>query len=385
MEMSLRVLHVIPAFSPLTETFLYDLVSEVASRTEAMVVTQRRVDAESRPFEPVHVIASGGGRFGAVRDRLVRWFARDAPPAGWIGLRRALCEVVRAFGPDVVHAHFGDQGVFAAPVAGTLGIPLVTSFYGYDASELPRDPRWRRWYRPLAAGRNRAVVLSHAMRRELASVCLAEERTIVVGTGKRLSEYPYRPPRASPARFLSVGRLVEKKGHADAIEAFGRVAADCADLSLDIVGDGPLSAALQARIDALRLRDRVRLLGPRDHGQTKELMRTADAFILCSRTASSGDREGVPTVLMEAQALGLPCVTTWHAGIPEVIPAANHGLLAPEGDVVAITAAIRRVRATPLADLAAWSARGAEHVREHYDLARQAERLLDVYRAAAHS
>ena len=382
--MSLRVLHVVQAFSPLTETFLYDLVRETALRGDALVVTQRRVHAASRPFDPVRVIARSAGRVAALRDRILWSLRRDgAPDPQWIGLRRALARVARAYRPDVVHAHFGDQGVLAAPVARTLGVPLLTSFYGYDASQLPRDPRWRRSFRALVAGPNRALVLSRAMMNALASAGLARDRIFVLCTGKRLSDYPFRARDRSPARFVTVGRLVEKKGHLDAVEAFARLVADGSDVSLDIVGQGPMERDIKARIEALQLQGRVRLLGALDHGETARLMSEADAFVLCSRTAANGDQEGVPTVLMEAQALGLPCVSTRHAGIPEVIPEDNHGLLAREGDVAGIAAALRHLKAMSPVEIRATCERGLQHVQAHHDVGRQGSRLADLYHAAA--
>lgn len=381
----MRVLHVVWAFSPLTETFIYDSVIEASRRVDdTLVVAHRRENERDRPFERVRLLPDAP-RWSA-RDlwNKARWLVTLCPDPDitFASKRRALRGMVADFHPDVIHAHFGPQGVLAAGAVRGLGVPVLTSFYGYDVSESLRSPRWRRWYRDLWSGANSVLVLSNAMRAAVQEVGCPRDRVAVVPFGKRLSEYPFRLRASAPRRFVSVGRLVEKKGHLDAIQAIAANRARGVEASLTIIGEGELEGALRDHVARARLEDCVRLVGALPHRETVRHMSEADAFILCSRTGSTGDQEGVPTVLMEAQALGLPCVTTWHAGIPEVIPEANHSLLAPEGDVAAIAAIIRRLVDAPAPEIEGISRRGAEHIRENYELARVTERLLAAYRSA---
>ncbi len=380
----MRVLHLAWTFSPLTETFVYDLVRETSRRAEAMVVTRRRVNAEARPFDRVEVVGPRGGVPGKLVDWARSLLSRDPVlVVSWVAVRRGLDRAVRTFRPDVIHAQFGDMGVLAAPVARAHGVPLVTTFHGHDASRELRDRRRRGWFRALTAGRNRVVAVASPLRTALVEAGLDPARIAVVHNGKDLARYPFRARERPPRRFVTAGRLVEKKGHGDAIAALARLAAEGCPLELEVIGDGPLAPALKAQAAALGLKDRVRFLGPLDHAAARARMEQSDAFLLCSRTASCGDREGLPMVLLEAQALGLPCVSTTHSGIPEGIPAENHALLAPEGDVDAIAAALRRLRQATPDELRAISLRGLAHVRAHHDLERQTARLLALYRAAA--
>lgn len=380
----MRVLHLAWTFSPLTETFVHDLVLETSKRAEVLVVTRRRVNAGARPFDRVEVVGPRGGVPGKLGDWVRSLLSPDPVlVVSWVAARRGLDRAVRTFRPDVIHAQFGDMGVLAAPVARAHGIPLVTTFHGHDASRELRDARRRRWFRALTAGRNRVVAVASPLLRALAEAGLDPAKMSVIHNGKDLSCYPFRARDRRPARLVTAGRLVEKKGHADAIAALARVVAEGHPLELEIVGDGPLAPALKAQVAALGLEGRVRFLGPLDHAATRARMERSDALLLCSRTASCGDREGLPMVLLEAQALGLPCVSTTHSGIPEGIPAENHWLLAPEGDVGGIAAVLRRLREATAEELRAVSLRGLAHVRAHHALERQTARLLELYRAAA--
>jgi colanic acid/amylovoran biosynthesis glycosyltransferase len=123
----------------------------------------------------------------------------------------------------------------------------------------------------------------------------------------------------------------------------------------------------------------VSLLGARPTAEVLELMTRADAFLLTSKTSRDGDQEGTPTALIEAQSLGLPCISTFHAGIPEVIPADNHFLLAQEGDISAIAQSISRLIKIEPAELARVCETAKAHVFRFHDLERETRKLLGLY------
>jgi glycosyltransferase involved in cell wall biosynthesis len=198
--------------------------------------------------------------------------------------------------------------------------------------------------------------------------------------GKKLEDYPYRSPeRDDPIkRWLTIGRMTAKKGHPDSIAAFHRVAARHPESTLRIIGDGPLYGQVKEYIQQNRLEERVHLLGEMPHDQVKHELTVADAFILCSKTAPNGDREGVPTVLMEAQAIGLPCVSTWHSGIPEVIPEKNQWLLAEEGNVTEIANRMERLMKISGDQLRRVVRRGRLKIETDFNLTKEAEKARDL-------
>jgi len=150
---------------------------------------------------------------------------------------------------------------------------------------------------------------------------------------------------SEPVRILSVGRLVAKKGTDDLLAALAQVR----DLSwrLTHIGGGPLAADLRAQAQALGIADRIEWLGAQPQDVVLAQYRAADLFVLASRIADDGDRDGLPNVLMEAQSQALPCLSTAVSAIPELILADETGLLVPPADPAALAAALRRLITDP--------------------------------------
>jgi len=151
---------------------------------------------------------------------------------------------------------------------------------------------------------------------------------------------PADPPgwegATGPPRIVSVGRLVAKKGFGDLLAACRLLADRGLPFRLDVYGDGPLRAALAAEVERLGLAGQVRLEGARARRELAAALREADVFALTPLVTADGDRDGIPNVLLEAMACGLPVVTTAVGGIPEVVLDDVNGLLAPAGDPGAV-------------------------------------------------
>jgi glycosyltransferase involved in cell wall biosynthesis len=181
----------------------------------------------------------------------------------------------------------------------------------------------------------------------------------------------------APPLLVSAGRLVDKKGFGDLLEACGRVKQAGVGFRLVLYGDGPLAGELAATVDRLGLAGEVTLAGPCTRAELAAALRRADAFALTPFVAADGDRDGIPNVLLEAMASGLPLVTTSAGGIPEAVSHGVEGLVAAPRDVDAIAAHL----AALLCDPAARARLGAAARRaavERFDRLAEVERLAGL-------
>jgi colanic acid/amylovoran biosynthesis glycosyltransferase len=179
--------------------------------------------------------------------------------------------------------------------------------------------------------------------------------------------------------ILAVGRLVEKKGLDDALEALSLLARRGVSFTYRVIGDGPLLGELQAQVRRLHLEDQVEFAGAMPRPEVFREMGRCDVFFLPSREASSGDREGTPTVLIEAGALGIPCVATFHAGTPEIILDGKTGLLAAERDHERLADHLQSLAGDPALRQRLGDAARA-HIDTEFELASQCARLETIYR-----
>ncbi|MFC6688181.1 glycosyltransferase [Jhaorihella thermophila] len=176
------------------------------------------------------------------------------------------------------------------------------------------------------------------------------ERVDLIYHGLDLNRFPDPPERApratdAPLHLLSVGRLVEKKGFDRLISALARLP-DRLDWRWTHIGGGELKRELTTQARALGIADRIEWRGACDQPEVIAAMRAADLFVLPSRIASDGDRDGLPNVLMEAASQRLPIVSTRVAAIPEFIEDGRHGLLT-DGTPQALADAIVSLAADP--------------------------------------
>jgi glycosyltransferase involved in cell wall biosynthesis len=248
---------------------------------------------------------------------------------------------LRAVGPTLIHANFGTDGLLVLPLARAMGLPLITSLRGYDVTRsdrvLLRSGRFS-WMR-YAVGKKRLqtegalfLAVSDALRDQAIARGYPEARTITHYNGVDLDRFQQDATPTEPDLIIHVGRLVEKKGTRILIEAMRHLAG----ARLVIIGDGPLRPGLTRQ--AQEFGDRVRFLGSLSPEEVTKWMRRASVLAAPSVTAADGDAEGLPNVVVEAAAAGLPAVGTTHSGIPEAVEDGTTGFLVPERNVEALAA-----------------------------------------------
>lgn len=287
--------------------------------------------------------AAGQLRGRARREIAARRGEKDAQrlfEAVWLAPR------LRERGVRHVHAHFGGMAARTAWWLRRL-FGFTYSFTGHAndifcATDFPVSNA-----ELVAQARFVVTETDHARRWMEEQYPTARGRLHRVFNGIALDGFPPRAPASGVTRILSVGRSVEKKGFGDLIEACRLLRARGVALICEIVGGGPLEAALHAQIQAAQLGGQVRLLGPRPQAEVRRLLAQAHVFVLACVVEAGGGSDNLPTVLMEAMVAGVPVVSTRVAGVPEMIADGEDGLLVPPHDPSALADAVAKIAGDP--------------------------------------
>lgn len=171
----------------------------------------------------------------------------------------------------------------------------------------------------------------------------AADRVVHINNGLPLEEFPFKAPLDREPLILAVGRLVEKKGFAELIQACGLLKSRGRQFRCEIAGGGVLNAELRQLIEQLDLSGQVVMLGPQPQGEIRRKLHQAAILAAPCVVAADQDRDGLPTILLEAMAMGTPCISTDVTGIPEVLHDGKTGLFAAQGDVQGLADACEKL------------------------------------------
>jgi glycosyltransferase involved in cell wall biosynthesis len=279
-----------------------------------------------------------------------------------------------ARGATHLHAHFGTNPAAVAMFARLLGGPPYSfTAHGPEEFDQPQSLSLGEKVRHAAF----AIAISSFGRSQLFRWCRSSDwnKIHVVRCGLD-ADFLTTPPTPVPnnIRLVCVGRLCEQKGQLLLIDAAVQLAKHAPGFELVLVGDGPRRAVLEQRIASHGLQDIVRITGWLSNAGVRREVQAARALVLPSFA------EGLPVVLMEALALGRPVVTTFVAGIPELVRDGVNGWLIPAGDVDALAAAMFAVLSTPADKLTSMGSAGAAAVQKLHDVRREVAHLAELFR-----
>ncbi|MEM1108167.1 MAG: glycosyltransferase family 4 protein [Planctomycetota bacterium] len=367
-----KVLHFYNVFGAATERTMLEVPMALAGRGHELTFAAETragdsVSVEQRllEIERIHVESTDDidGQMQAIAE---------APPA-----------IDESF--ELVHGHFGPRCLHAARYL-HRGVPVVISTYGYDVSRLLRDPCWGERYRWMGQHGAVLVALSDAMADTLRRVGVPSGQVEMIPLGIELLRWVYRPPEEI-GPFLFVGRFVDKKAPEVVIAAVARLRQRGVEAKLRLIGGGDeaYENRLRQLTDELGIEDAVEFVGYVDYEALPETMRQARAVVVPSRVAADGDSEGCPMVLMQAQAVGTPVITTRHAGNPEALPPAPGAqrFVVPENEVEALASAMQKMLEITYEERRQLQAAGRAWVEEHFDIERTVDRYDALYRRLA--
>ncbi len=283
---------------------------------------------------------------------------------------------------DIVHCHYGmlgDIGVLLRDLGARTG-PVLTTFHGFDITTHLQS-HGNDCYRNLFKKGDRFLPISENWRCRLIDLGCPPERIVVHRMAVDCGQFCFIPRSLSSgktASVLSVARFVEKKGLEYSIRAVAALHKRGVDLQYTIIGDGELRPTLAGLIEELDAGDRIRLDGWQPQDKVLLAMKSAHILLAPSVTASSGDQEGIPVALMEAMAMGLPIVSTFHSGIPELVEDGISGVLVPPRDSKVLEDALHDLISNP----GRWAAMGKaarERVESDYNITSQVRKLEQIY------
>lgn len=284
---------------------------------------------------------------------------------------------------DHLHAHFATSAAAVARLASHFaGVPYTLTAHAkdiYHDSVRPSDLR-RRLHDAYAA-----VTVSDF------NVCHLKEtwpslspRVHRIYNGMHLEQLNYSPPAERPRQIIAVGRLIAKKGFSDLLDACHLLRQRQVDFRCVIIGAGELEQALQEQIDRLSLAPDVELMGPRPQREVIRAIQDASVMAAPCVISEDGNRDGLPTVLLEAMALGTPCVATDVTGIPEVVQHERTGLLIQQNDPAGLATALERLlEDSALRQRLAGNAR--QLIEEEFDVHRNTAQLRELFGRAVSS
>jgi glycosyltransferase involved in cell wall biosynthesis len=392
----LRVAFVLKGYPRLSETFIAQEIAALERRgLEILIVSLRRpTDARRHPvhdeirapllylpeyllLEPLRVLRAWlqvrkSNNYEKAKALWLRDLVRDPTPNRVRRFGQAL--VLAAELPSEVerlHAHFlHTPASVARYAAGLLGLPWTGSAH---AKDIWTTPEWEK--REKLASCEWLVTCSGVNCDHLASLAPAG-RVELVYHGLDTSRFPAPPQRAAsngPVVILSVCRLVEKKGVDTLLDALARLPANL-NWKLVHVGSGPLRKALERRSVSLKISEKIEWRGSLTQDELLIEYRNADLFVLASRIARDGDRDGVPNVIAEAQSQALACVATRVSAIPELVRDGTTGLLVGENDPAALARALGELIVDPARRRSLGMA-GQARIREQFMLEDNLDRL----------
>ena len=315
-------------FLPFSQTFVFEEIRLLA-RHHVDVFAWRRLNETLFPYDAVNV--------GGVPFLLT-------------GYHPAFHSKFHSEPYELIHAHFGTSGMYALPYASRYRLPLVVTFHGVDVTVLSSwarflPHRWPyAWLSPKVLQRmTLGLCVSDEVRDRLCALGAPADRLVIHRLGIDLGQFTIGVRDSTRVEVVMVGRLVEKKGFEYGLQAFARVAKSHPNVFLTIVGDGPRRRSLERLTATLGIGDRVTFTGVLASRAVSEQLRRSDVLLAPSVTGHDGNREGSPMTVKEGSASQVVPVSTYHAGIPEIVEDGATGFLVNERDVDGLADRLERL------------------------------------------
>lgn len=371
---AMRILYFSRDYGRVTTTFIRNEVEYFAGKYECMYLCQRSFVEGSQPAF-VKVIP--------FKERIFNWLLRKlrvrfnfySPQYS-----REIKRIVEEFNPDIIHCHFAAEAFMLLDNIDHKKYSVIVHFHGYDASQALRNPAYVLRLKALVRQANIFPVSCNEffVGRLSQSLQVSKQRFFILPYGvdtDLFNRKAYSDIDRDKKVFLQISSLIPKKGHEYTLRAFALFLKKTGreDCRLVIAGSGPLRARLVGMVASLQLNNYVQFKGAVSVQEAVDLLGNADVFVHHSVTAPNGDMEGMPNSIIEAMAMKLPVISTFHSGIPELIADGVNGFLVNEYDVEGYALGMRKSLAAGLMP------QNRVKVEQQYSLELHNQRLEKLY------
>lgn len=286
---------------------------------------------------------------------------------------------------DLLHSHYAYYAWDVRLLPKKHEIPHIVSLYGFDyESILHRYPVWKARQRRLFELADAFLCEGHNGKRILARMGCPDEKIFVNELGVEVDKIPFylRPKKTNELKLIQIARITEKKGHIYTIRAFIRALKKCAGLTLTVIGSDVegIKKSLLRELDEAKATEKVQFVDSIPLSQIHAIMKNYHIFIHPSCYAKDRDCEGgAPFVFLDAQATGMPVISTTHCDIPDEVKHGQTGILCPEKDVEGLKDAIEKFYHMGPMEYANYAKAARAHIERRYDVRENAKQLRQVY------
>jgi colanic acid/amylovoran biosynthesis glycosyltransferase len=374
----MRVLMFSNSYGSLTTTFIRNEVEYFNERHELLYLRVKGHQIDSEPFCKTILFEQNGfsQKFDWLLWRLdLKCDFKDSRFSSNIQAE------VDQFQPEVIHCHFGYEALKLLQNV-RVGIPVIIHFHGYDASQMLRKKSYvKALNHEIERHRATVVYVSNKMKSNLtgSGVQLKKARLLRYGINlNRFTRAATNLGNSEKFHLLQVSSLAEKKGHEYVLRALNILNQKnfhLADrLRVTFTGSGSSFNYLKGLLGEFELEKVVEFVGDKSTTEVVALLNSANGFLHHSVTASNGDEEGIPNAIMEAMAMELPILSSFHAGIPELVENGVNGILCEERNVESIAQGIEQIMSWPRIPA------NRIVIEEKYEYVKHNKLLEDIYR-----
>lgn len=375
--MEINVLHVLRTYLPVTENWLFHLLDNTEGVQHTIYCEKFSPGIfHTKKFDFLPLPVGYESEFGqSFPHKLIRFFFNIFRHVTGITKQRYFSQLIKTEKPSIIHIHFGTMALAYEAVLMKTTTPFVVSYYGYDY-----NPTYN--YKNIFHKVTAVICEGKAGKEQLIGLGCPDEKIKIVPLGIiPLERVTLKRKPEGRLHLVQIASFTEKKGHIYTIRAVEKALSACPNIRLTLIGpDSFLKRKMMAYVHENKLDKKILFKDGITPDNLSEELKQYDVFIHPSVTAENGDNEGgAPVVLLNAQNVGLPVISTYHKDIPDYVIHGITGFLAPEKDVGILSSLIIEFYKMKEQSFLNFSTNARNHVHKYYDLRENAQKLSSLY------